>query len=61
MVVDALAQADHPLALREIFGQLQGAMSVKQIKRALSRLRKLKYVELTGHGASARWSLSEGA
>ena len=56
MIFDTLTQTGHPLVLREILAQLQGTMSAKQVKRALHRLKKLKHVKLTGHGASARWS-----
>ncbi len=56
-ILDPLDQADHPLALREIRARLPQSASVRQVKRALARLRELGLAVSTGHGVSARWSL----
>ena len=54
-ILDLLDQADHPLALREIRARLPASVSVRQVKRALGRLRELGLAASTGHGVSARW------
>ncbi len=54
-IFDLLDQADHPLALREIRARLPASVSVRQVKRALGRLRELGLAASTGHGVSARW------
>lgn len=56
-ILDLLEQADHPLALREIRTRLPQSASVRQVKRALARLRELGLAASTGRGVSARWSL----
>ena len=57
-VFDLLNQADRPLALREIRAHLPESMSVRQVKRALARLRELGLAGATGHGVSARWNIT---
>jgi len=59
-VLGLLDQADQPLALREIHARLSGSVSVRQVKRALGRLRDLGFVASTGHGVSARWKRGQG-
>ncbi len=59
-VLDLLGHADHPLALREIHAPLAGSLSLRQVKRALGRLRELGFATLTGHGVSARWNRTQG-
>ncbi len=59
-VLGLLDQADQPLALREIHARLPGSVSVRQVKRALGRLRDLGFVASTGHGVSARWKRGQG-
>ena len=54
-VFDLLTGAEHPLALREIRAELPGSVSLRQIKRALARLKALGLAASTGHGVSARW------
>lgn len=56
-ILNLLDQADHPLALREIRARLPQPASVRQVKRALARLRELGLAACTGRGVSARWSL----
>lgn len=56
-VFDLLDQADRPLALREIHARSPASVSVRQVKRALTRLRKLGLAAPTGRGVSARWNL----
>ncbi len=55
-VLDLLDEANQPLALREIHARLPGSLSLRQVKRALGRLRDLGLAASTGHGVSARWS-----
>ena len=54
-ILDLPGQAGHPLALREIHARLPDSVSVRQVKRALARLRELGLAAPTGHGVSARW------
>ena len=54
-VFDFLTQAKHPLALREIRAELPESLSLRQVKRALARLKELELASSTGHGVSARW------
>ena len=56
-ILDLLDQADHPLALREIRARMPQSASVRQVKRALARLRELGLAASTGRGVAARWSL----
>lgn len=54
-VLDALLRSEKPLALREIHSDLIQLASVRQVRRALTRLRELRLASATGHGASSRW------
>lgn len=54
-ILDLLRHSDQPLALREIRVCLAASLSVRQVKRALARLRELGLATTTGHGVSARW------
>ena len=54
-ILDLLKHSDQPLALREIWARLPASVSVRQVTRALARLRELGLVATTGHGVSARW------
>ncbi len=54
-ILDLLRHSDQPLALREIRACLPASVSVRQVKRALTRLRELGLATTTGHGVSARW------
>ena len=54
-VFDLLTEARHPLALREIRAELSESVSLRQVKRALARLKELGLAASTGHGVSARW------
>ena len=55
-ILGLLDQADRPLALREIRARLPASVSVRQVKRALARLRELGLAASRGHGVSARWN-----
>ena len=55
-VFQLLSSANRPLALRDIQAQLPEFISVRQTKRALTRLKELELVQTTGRGGSARWS-----
>lgn len=55
-ILDLLDQAGQPLALREIHARLPGSVSLRQVKRALGRLRDLGLAASTGRGVSARWN-----
>lgn len=54
-ILNLLNQAEGPLALREINERVPDSVTVRQIKRALARLRELGHVTVTGKGLSARW------
>ena len=54
-ILDLLRHSDQPMALREVRACLPTSVSVRQVKRALARLRKLGLATTTGHGVSARW------
>lgn len=54
-ILNLLNQAERPLALREINERVPDSVTVRQIKRALARLRKLGHVTVAGSGLSARW------
>lgn len=54
-ILDLLRHSEQPLALREIRARLPASASVRQVKRALARLRELGLASATGHGVSARW------
>ncbi len=54
-ILDLLTQDMHSLALREIRAGLPESVSVRQVKRALARLKELGLAMYTGRGASARW------
>ena len=54
-IFDLLTQAKHPLALREIRAELPESVSLRQVKRALVRLKDLGLAAPTGHGVAARW------
>ena len=49
------SQVGHPLALREIRADLPESASVRNVKRALARLKELKLAASPEHGVSARW------
>ena len=54
-IFDLLTRAEHPLALREIRADLPESVSLRQVRRALARLKELGLAASTGHGVSARW------
>ena len=54
-ILNLLNQAEGPLALREINERVSDSVTVRQVKRALARLRELGHVTVTGSGLSARW------
>lgn len=54
-VLDLLESGRGPLALREIRAEFPDAVSQRQIRRALSRLRELGLAVSSGRGAIARW------
>ncbi len=54
-ILDLLDQAGQPLALRGIHARLPAAVKVRQVKRALARLKGLGLAAVTGRGVSARW------
>ena len=56
-VFDLLEISHRSLALREIRAELPNAVSKRQIKRALARLRDLGLAVSRGRGAAARWEL----
>ena len=59
-ILDLLGRSDRPLALREIRAHLPQSVSVRQVRRALARLRELGLASSTGRGVSARWNLVQG-
>lgn len=56
MILNVLRHADHPLALREIHSLLPESASIRQVKRALTRLKEHGLAASTGRGGSARWN-----
>lgn len=54
-ILDLLRHSDQPLALREIRARLPSSVSLRQVRRALVRLKDLGLATTTGHGVSARW------
>ena len=52
-----LDRGNDPLALREIRVRLATQASIRQVRRALARLRELGLASSTGHGVAARWSV----
>ena len=57
-IMRLLGESDRPLALREIRARLPATVSVRQVKRALARLRELGLAAPMGHGVSACWMIT---
>ena len=54
-VLELLQQAVHPLALREILGQLGSETGERQLRKDLAILKSKGLAVLSGHGRGARW------